>query len=102
MNPHLSEISIGQNYLKRGSSTTYQEMILKCPDKIKKLNLKGSLGLGHHLNPFISDLTVEMEQGLEIQKISVLDLSNMNISTAGCKIIGQILIIQKCLRTLDL
>jgi hypothetical protein len=80
MSPTLSHLELKQNDLKHSTACT-----LRWPNKIQLLGLAKSVSMSDHLDNWTKHL-------VQIKGLSVIDLSQIPISTAACKNIGTCLL----------
>ena len=85
MSPTLSHLELKQNNLKHSAACTLSELLQRWPDKIQHLGLARSESMSGHLDQWTKHLVA-------IKGLSIIDLSQIPISTAACKNIGTCLL----------
>tara|TARA_B110000285_G_scaffold223688_1_gene279530 strand:- start:1157 stop:1954 length:798 start_codon:yes stop_codon:yes gene_type:complete len=85
MSPTLSHLELKQNDLKHSTACTLSELLQRWPNKIQLLGLAKSVSMSDHLDNWTKHL-------VQIKGLSVIDLSQIPISTAACKNIGTCLL----------
>lgn len=56
MSPSLENLTISKNSMQKSSTRMLRLLNVKCPSKLKKLDLDGSSDISHHLEYVISDI----------------------------------------------
>ena len=56
MSPTIESLTINKNSFQQSSAKTLRILNVKCPSKLKKLDLDGASDLSHYLEYIISDL----------------------------------------------
>jgi Ran GTPase-activating protein (RanGAP) involved in mRNA processing and transport len=85
MSPTLNHLELKQNSLKSSAAGTLSELLQRWPNKIRHLGLAKSVSISGHLDRWTKHL-------VQIKGLSVINLSQVPISTAACKNIGTCLL----------